>query len=243
MDRVKSDAENRNFYPMIEGETIDLCAPNLDPGVLENWSQWFNDMDTTRFIDQGVYPNTIDAQKEFVSAAMKSKDRMIFLIRSKSGNKYVGVAALSSIDLYNRSCQISHVIGEKMESPNSMFYSLEAKCLLTQHAFDKLGVERIQTSQRADLARWQQWQPIFGFKPEGYFRNASRKGQQVHDVICSSCILKDFEKLKALRGGSLWPGKDKLFQALKKLPKETSIDRLRTFFESEYKKLDEHFLK
>ena len=51
---------NRELFPFIQGETIDLCIPNVDEDVIGEWSHWFNDPETTRYLNHGVFPNTTD---------------------------------------------------------------------------------------------------------------------------------------------------------------------------------------
>ena len=98
------------------------------------------------------------------------------------------------------------------------------------------GVERINSSQVIDLLKWQRWQILFGYQIEGILRKKVRKGNRVWDVMYSSCLLEDFEKIKELRDGLYWPGKTKMFGLLKKLPKESTITRLHDWLKEEHSK-------
>ena len=212
---------------LIPGEVVDLCAPSDAPEVLAQWYRWFNDPKVTRYLAQGAYPNTIQAQRQYFESVSTSRDRIVMLIRPKRGDTLVGVASLSAIDHVQRQCDIAIVIGEQAESADALFYALETKSRLTEHAFDTLGVERINSSQVVDLIRWQRWQILFGYQIEGVQRKKFRKGHRAHDVLISSCLLEDYRRLKELREGELWPGKRALFEQMKTLPTPSLLDELR----------------
>jgi len=213
------------FDVFLSGETIDLCVPSDEDQVLDQWYRWFNNADTTKYLSQGIYPNTKNAQRKFFEHLDASK-RIALLIKPKNLDCYIGIASLSSIDLSSRQCDFAMVIGKKIEDSDSLFYGMEAKCLLTKHAFETVGLERINSTQVMELIAWQRWQILFGYQMEGLLRKKFRKGMHVHDVIASSCILEDYLRVKVCRKGSYWPGKKNLFELLKKIPRDGLIDNL-----------------
>jgi len=217
----------KTFDVFIEGEVVDLCVPSDEAWVLEQWYHWFNDPETTQYLEQGVYPNTIKSQKKYYESIVDSKDRIVLLIKPKKNDYFVGVVSLSFIDFYRRQCFFSMVIGRHDNVPDSIFYAMEAKCRMTEHAFEKLGIERINSGQVVDLIKWQRWQILFGYQMEGILRKHFRKGNKSLDVITSSCLIEDYLKIKVIRNGSLWPGKSKLFELLKVLPEVSLIDKMK----------------
>ena len=158
------------------------------------------------------------------------------MIKPKKSNYFVGVASLSSIDFIQRQCDFAMVIGKQDNSHDSMFYAMEAKCRITEHAFEAFGVERINSGQVIELIKWQRWQILFGYQIEGILRKKFRKGNKVLDVMMSSCLIEDYLRLKKVRNNSLWPGKKKMFELLKEIPSETMIDSLINWFNSEVEK-------
>ena len=217
------------FDIFIEGEVVDLCVPSEDPWVLEQWYKWFNNQETTKYLEQGIFPNTLNNQKEYLKSAVHSKDRIILLIKPKKGDYFVGVTSLSYIDLSQRQCHFSMVIGKHDGSPDSMFYAMETKCRMTEHAFENVGIERINSGQVIDLIRWQRWQILFGYQIEGIMRKHFRRGNKVYDVMISSCLIEDYMEVKRIRNGLLWPGKSKMFELVKLLPKESMIDKMQNW--------------
>ena len=226
-DELKSRTANgETFDVFLAGETVDLCAPSGNDWVLDQWYRWFNKADITKYLAQGVYPNTRELQKAYYDSLISNTSRIVLLIRPKKHDRFVGVASLSSIDRVMRQCDYAMVIGEKMNDGDALFYGMESKCMMTEHAFESLGIERINSTQVTELVRWQRWQILFGYQVEGFLRKKFRKGRNVSDVLISSCLLDDYKKIKNLRGGKFWPGKKAIFELLKQLPKETLIDEV-----------------
>jgi len=218
---VKAD-----YDVFIEGETIDLCVPSDDDWVLDQWFRWFNRDEITTYLAQGVYPNTLKSQKAFYDTLGNNSSRIALLIKPKEYDGFIGVASLSSIDFVHRQCDFAMVIGERLNTAGSLFYGLEAKALMTQHAMQTVGMERVNSSQIVNLVRWQNWQILFGYQIEGLLRKKFRKGDKVYDLLVSSCLVEDYKTLVAKREGRLWPGKSQMFQMLKSLPDTTLIDEL-----------------
>jgi RimJ/RimL family protein N-acetyltransferase len=210
----------------IEGETVDLCAPSGDESVLDQWFRWFNKGQITKYLCQGIYPNSIEKQRVFFQNSQNDNSRIVVLIKPKKSNDIIGVASLSHIDHMQRQCDFAMVIGERSSGEGSMFYGMEAKAMLTQHAFDTLGVERINSSQVKELVKWQRWQILFGYQIEGVLRNKFRKGQVAHDVFMSSCLLQDYNRVLKIRDGIFWPGKSKMLALMRSLPEKTLIDEV-----------------
>ena len=73
----------------ISGETMDLCIPTLAFARESQWYSWFNKPKLTRYLEQGLFPETAEAQEEFFRS--QGKDRLIFIISNKS--KYMGVVS------------------------------------------------------------------------------------------------------------------------------------------------------
>ena len=214
--------ENRNYEVFIRGETIDLVIPSKQAIDLDNWHSWFNDPQVTEYSDYGLYPNTIEAQHEYLEKNMKENNRrLILLIRPIGMDHVVGVASLSNIHPIHRSAETAIVVADRRDTQGVLFWGLEAKALLTEHSFETLGLERVGGAQAMPLADWQRIQTLFGYRPEGIKRNAHRRGYHVYDSVLSSCTLDDYLKTKAARNGKYWPGRTKLLELIRQLPKRS----------------------
>lgn len=209
----------------ISGETIDLCVPSQKAIIEGGWYNWFNDMDTTKHLNQGIYPNTPENQQEFYEENVKNKKRLILMIKSKDQAELMGTVSFSNIDMSIRKAFLAIVIG--VPSRQSSYQALEAMCLMTEHAFERMGLECVQVSTVYGLKGWFQRLELFGYGIEGIQRKAFRKGHNAQDVILMSCILEDYLKLKEQRNGHLWPGRQKLERMLAALPKKYVSEELK----------------
>ena len=209
---------SENSYDVfIAGETIDLCVPSIDVSIIEQWYKWFNDPLVTANIMYGIFPNTFEAQQKYCESLVSDKSRISLLIKPKNKDYYVGIASISQIDYLSKDCDFTLVIGRKDGSKDSIFYGMETKALMTSHAFDNLGVERINSGQTISLAKWQDWQILFGYQIEGIHRKKFKKGRFAQDVLYSSCLLEDYLKILSGQNGKLWPGKAKIYKMMRLL--------------------------
>ncbi|MSO74217.1 MAG: N-acetyltransferase [Alphaproteobacteria bacterium] len=215
------DSERR-FEVFIPGETIDLVVPNERAIDEDGWYRWFNDPEVTRYSDYGRFPNTPEKQREYLRAALSPDSRRLVLLIQPSGETLVvGVASLSNISEIHRSAETAIVIGDRPTSAGALFWGIEAKARLVEHAFEVLGLERVGGAQAMPLADWQNYQVLFGFRPEGIKRAAHRRGHQVFDSVLSSCTLEDYLHVKQARAGHYWPGRAKLLELMRELPKSS----------------------
>lgn len=210
----------------LKGELVDLISPVDDPNLLGIWASWFNNPDTTMFIAQGTLVNNRITQKKYLDSILNDPTRLTLLIKPKKINTVIGVASLSLIDNINKECHFSMIIGKKLDTLDSVFFGMETKALLTEHAFEKLGMNRINSGQVIELLEWQRWQILFGFQIEGILREKFVKGHAKHDLMISSCIYRDYKKIITQRGGKLWPGKKNIYKLLKSLPTKSLIHDL-----------------
>ena len=215
------------YETFIVGETIDLVVPDQSAVDEGRWHRWFNDQNTTRYLDQGDFPNTPKQQKAFLDVAQgPESNRLVLLVWAKDAEKLVGVVSLSSINLKRRSAEAALVIGEKTGTMSALFHGLEAKARITAHAFENMGVERVSGAQAVSLAEWQKYQLLFGFRLEGINRKSHRKGHNVEDTVSNACLLQDYLDIKKRRGGDYWPGKVRLIELMREMPKGSPVENL-----------------
>lgn len=219
-------AEPQPYDVFLSGELVDLVVPSERAIHVDRWYDWFNDQDLTRNMEQGMYPNTPERQQQFLDALRVSPERFALMIKPRDEERLVGICSLSYISHISRQADFAMVIARKSSSFKSAFFGMEAKCLMTEHAFETLGIERINSYQSVSLKDWQRWQILFGYKMEGIKRKAFRKGHQRFDMLVSGCLLEDYLALKQLRGGRLWPGYEKIMELIRDLPKESLEEKL-----------------
>lgn len=207
----------------LTGETIDLAIPSLRAIVHDGWHRWFNDPSVTRHSDYGLFPNTPEAQVGYLRELRGDggRKRLGLMILPKGETKAVGIASLSNIHPIHRSAETAVVIGERPTSRGALFWGLEAKARLVEHGFETLGLNRIGGAQAMPLSDWQKYQVLFGFRPEGIKRAAHCRGYHVWDSVLSSCTLEDYLSVKEARNGAYWPGRERLLDLMRTVPKRS----------------------
>lgn len=190
----------------LSGEICDLCIPTEEYALKSDWYNMFNSRCLTKYLDHGLFPNTPKAQVEFLENA-SSSDRLVLIVSDKTD--YIGVISLSNICFKKRSAGLAIVIDNRKNMIGSPFVAIESICLLTKHAFVTLGLERIESGHHQDLAQWQHRKELIGYRFEGISRNKFRRGLDTADIINSSIILEDYNKIVAHRG-DLWDSMHKM---------------------------------
>lgn len=209
----------------IEGETIDLRIPTLEFAEKSDWYKWFNNPNVTQFLEHGVFPNTIEKQTMFFQKA--TEDRLLLIITSKC-NEAIGSISLMNINYQRKCCALGIVLG-KIFRLNPL-ESLEAVSRITDHAFLKLGMQRIIAGQHIGLIPWSHRMSLLGYKLEGIEKKGFHKGIEVADVLKIACHYKDYQTIVANREGILWDSQEKMLQRAKQLPKKTIHQELQDFF-------------
>jgi RimJ/RimL family protein N-acetyltransferase len=229
-----------NYDVFLQGELVDLVVPNERAIHVDRWYDWFNDQVLTRNMEQGMFPKSPQQQETFLAELRGSSSRLALMIKPKGEDRLVGICSLSRISHVTRQADFAMVIARKSSNFRSAFFGMEAKCLMTEHAFETVGIERINSYQSTTLKDWQRWQILFGYKMEGIMRKAFRKGHQACDVMVSGCLLEDYLQLKALRDGRLWPGYARIMELIRALPKESLEEKLQRALA---RTVNEHYAK
>ncbi len=228
------DDPDAPYEIFIQGETIDLAIPSMRAIVHDGWHRWFNDPDVTCYSDYGLFPNTREAQVAFLSDLRGDvgRKRLGLLILPKGEDKAVGIASLSNIHPIHRSAETAVVIGDRPTSRGALFWGMEAKARLVEHGFETLGLHRIGGAQAMPLSDWQNYQVLFGFRPEGIKRSAHRRGYHVWDSVLSSCTLEDYLRVKQARDGAYWPGRAKLLDLMRGVPRRSIAEAVSAAIDS-----------
>ena len=212
----------------ISGETMDLCIPTLEFAKESKWYSWFNNPQLTRYLEQGLFPITPEAQEDFFYS--QGKDRLIFIISNKSD--YMGVVSLSHINLIKKTCEIATVIDSSVDKLQSPYIALEAIARITKHAFEVLGINRIFAGQHKQLVGWRQRMELLGYVVEGIHADKFNKGRETADAISLACVHSTYKRIVKHRG-ALWDSREKFKIRYKTLPKEDFTIKLEKFFDSE----------
>jgi RimJ/RimL family protein N-acetyltransferase len=224
--------ENNHLDIFIEGELVDLCIPTSKFAYESNWYAWFNNKDIVKYLEQGLYPNTRDSQKKYFEDLRS--ERLTLIIVDKK-NRPIGVISLSFIDFNKKNCDISLVVSNDGSLREKPLLSLEAMALMTAHAFESLGMKRVNAGQHIELKGWQNRLELIGYKLEGLHIDKFVKGDQIADSMSIAVLYTDYRKIKLHRGGRLFDSVVLMNDRIKSLPPKALIFELKNFYENNRK--------
>lgn len=218
--------------PFYSGENIDLVVP-LEQHVWESsWPYWLNDELTTRFTTHGLMPNSPAKQKKFFES-LTEDSRFALLITAPSGQVPIGVVSLSGIDFRSGRCAVAIIMDLKSEVTHSPLAALEAMAFVTSHAFEVLGLRRIDAGQvYPDNERWRKSLQLLGYRAEGIKREAFKRGNVIKDEVLLGCTLMDYLEIKQARDGHFWPGNSHITKELSRLPAQSIAQQLDKYLRS-----------
>lgn len=219
-----------NLDVLIAGENIDLCAATEEFARTSTWYKWFNDPVTTRFLEQGIVPNTAEGQVEFYRQLLKSQDRISFIISDKE--QYIGTISLSFLNYYKRTADIALVVGEKSQSKNADLLALEAMARVTEFAFERVGLKRVSAGQHEKLLKWQCRLEILGYRLEGYKAKGFLKGPEESNSVIIGVTADDYQVIKKHRT-KLWDSSDKIRERIKAMPSVPFVESFKKFLSNE----------
>ena len=178
----------------IVGKYVGLKAP--EEKDLEEWYQWFNDPEITLYTCHGVFPNTLDKEREFWLSKQNNPNTLLLLSFRKKDDKLLGVVSLQNIDWVYRKAEWAQIMGAK--ESRDLNTTLETAYLIIKHGFESLNLNRIYGGSHEKLASWLELLKRIGFKEEGRLRQEMFTNGRYYDVIRIGILAEDFFKLKPL---------------------------------------------
>lgn len=188
-----------HLFPIYENDDIFLSPF----GELElqnpNYRAWMHSLIVTRFNSHGLFPYTEEQAEQF-HASIKNRERIVFAIYSKKGHKdapgetypphLVGNCSLQSINMINRSCEFAIVIGDVRYWGMGIGPVVLEFCL--QHAFLRLGMNRVWTGTAQSNTGMQRVAEKCGMIWEGNFRQAVFLNGAFEDVVEYGILKSDW---------------------------------------------------
>ena len=137
-----TDKKTIIYDTFIKGNIIDLVVLTNEIVEKSNWYKWFNDEDTTKYMQKHYFPNTKNQQYNFfIDEIENSKNKLQLGILHIKDQNLIGIISLNDIDYINRNCEISGFIGERKYRSTKEF--IEACKMIIKHGFEQLGLNKI----------------------------------------------------------------------------------------------------
>lgn len=152
------------YNPYAVGRAIYLRAPNKADAD-GAWHTWFSDPETTQYLSDRYWPNTIDLQKDFFDSIQHDKSRLVLSILDKETDIHLGVCSLGSISWVHRYADIALIIGEKQFRNGQV--AIEAISLLLEIAFLRLNLRNVKGSYIGSNPATEMLMKLFDFDISG----------------------------------------------------------------------------
>jgi RimJ/RimL family protein N-acetyltransferase len=169
----------------------------------ENYYHWLNDQDTTKYMQRGIYPTSIEDCRDYIELMQDNGSMHLAIIRKDKEIKtnlpaefacYIGNITLLNIHPTFRSAEISIIIGDKQCRGNG--YGTEAIKLLVDHAFTRMNLNRLQAGMVTKNVSSQGAFMNAGFQQEGILRQAYYCEGEYQDVQIMSILKSDWRRSK-----------------------------------------------
>jgi len=165
-----------------------VCAP------------WFNDPEVNRYLATGRRPNSVEHSRELITRAMNSERDVMFAVIERASGRYIGNAGLHRIQHVYRSAIFGVVIGVPEFWHRG--YGTEVTALVTDFAFSRLNLNRVELEVVAANARAQQIYERVGYRVDGTRRQAMYVEGCYEDVTLMAILRAEWEAARAAAAGT-----------------------------------------
>jgi len=129
------------YNPYMIGKHVYLRHPT-EEDARGRWHEWFSDEQTTKYLVDRFWPNSIDAQLDFMKS-LSDRSRLVLSVITKEKDEHIGVASLSCINWVHRYADVAIVIGEEEYCRGA--YAIEAFSLILKIAFVRLNLRTVKS--------------------------------------------------------------------------------------------------
>ena len=157
-----------------------------DAALTLRWRQ----ADRAEFLNQGA--TTVAAQAAWIESRPDSEEN--FVIELVDGTP-VGMLSLIDIDTANGHAESARFLIGEEEAVRGVPAAVEAMKLLYEHAFEKLGLERVWGTVAAENRRMIKWQLYLGMIEEGRLRRHYRLAGRWQDAVCLGILSDEYRRV------------------------------------------------
>ncbi|HUR92460.1 MAG TPA: GNAT family N-acetyltransferase [Gemmatimonadaceae bacterium] len=184
-----------NNRERLDGPTLSL-VPFDKAMINDRYISWLCDPEIVRFLDRPRYqPQSRDTVTAFVESFEGPVEKYMWAIVPRAAGESIGTCTLYDIHRYNGSAEFGLLIGEKDYWGTGA--SEEAIALLTEFAFERLGLRRITGGSSAKNMGMNFTFRKTGFTLEGRLREAMRLGDAYVDGYRWGLLVHEWREMKA----------------------------------------------
>lgn len=167
---------------------------------LESTYRWFHDKEFVDLVGSYLQPTSMAKYREGFDKLLMScdgKSRVFLSIILKHSGAFIGNVSLDGIEQYERKASFGIFIGE--EKHRRKGYGFEASRLLLRHAFEDMGLRRIEASSHSMNKGTPSLNERLGFVREGVARQQYFYGGRYVDSIKYGMLRQDYQKANVKR--------------------------------------------
>ena len=177
------------FFKKLVGDNIYLSPQYADEEIIEKFTEWLNDFETTDYTGKSASLISIEDEKKYFGNP-KENDRVFFIVRLED-DKLIGTIGLHNIDNVNRRATLGIFIGDK--SGRNKGYGTEAIRLIIEFGFKYLNLNNINLDVMEFNERAIACYKKCGFKEYGRRRKAEFVCGKYYDRISMDILAEEFE--------------------------------------------------
>ena len=175
------------MVPFLKTERLYLSKIGKE-ACSERYLTWLQDLEVNRFLDSGLFPQSLDDLVNYVESMPKN---IIFLsIYTKDSLQHIGNVKIDSIDFKNGLAEYGILMGEKEEWGKG--YAKEATEAVIQHCFTRLNLRKITLGVVEDNEGAVKLYQKLGFIKEGTFQNHKFYDGAYRNVIRMAIFNKSY---------------------------------------------------
>jgi RimJ/RimL family protein N-acetyltransferase len=172
----------------LTGEAVELRRH--DRANYPLYARWYGDEEVWRLTSWTARPMRRAAAEQLFEDREKSAVDDSFAIHRKGEDEPIGVISLANISEANASADLSIIVGEDKDRNEGL--GTEAIWLILYHAFENLGLERVNLSvfdfNKPAISAYEK----IGFQREGRMQEAIRRDGESHDAILMRILASEW---------------------------------------------------
>lgn len=176
------------FFKKLVGDNIYLSPRSVDEDVIEKFTEWLNDFETTDYIGRSAQLTTLDGERKYFENT--KEDAYSFFIIRNEDDQLIGTVSLEQIDHINRRATLGIFIGDK--SGRNKGYGTEAIGLILEYGFKYLNLNNIKLDVMEFNERAQACYKKCGFKEYGRRRKAEFLYGKYYDRVEMDILAEEF---------------------------------------------------
>ncbi|MDP8237692.1 MAG: GNAT family protein [Candidatus Hatepunaea meridiana] len=153
--------------PFIIGDRVYL-RPLERSDINERYLYWLNDPEVNRYLETGVFPQTLESLERFYENQISSHTDIVLAIIDKEKDVHIGNIKLGPINWIKRRSYLGMLVGDKNYWGKGL--GTEIRRLMVEYAFYRLNLHRIDSSMYAEHKAIIRVNEKLGFKVEGIVR-------------------------------------------------------------------------